>query len=549
MVDPWMYISYFLDPFSQMRRFIGAYHGERIPVILPGFLIFKLFEPATAIFVLHLILYYVCIFSLFLFVKKIFNEKTALITTMLCSSYSMFLSSIGQTHADSFGIAYAFFAFFLIAKATQGQDWEKPMFFFGASIALFIFTNIAYAPFLMPFGWYLLKIQRNTQTKPLVPGLISCFCGAVITTFFLGIISKAFGGKFLFFSTSLNMAQGSWIRGCANPRAEWVLNAWWLLIPSLVFLISLIYLWILKNEKPKTPCLIKSILIGYCALCFILIISSVFNKVQYLQFSFYTSLVIPSMCIALGALLHRSVNIVSQKNYYISLFAIIISGLFCAYVLSYKIPNTKIYLSLSFLCFIFLALLFFNLKDKDFFPKICILLFCLINCLVGTKYYQFLSSWPLERTHVKAVDFIGKWEDDKKSFPINRSGAIRSVAEIFSFLNSLDKEKPIRIWYSVNEESGSIYTAVASTFLWDKRFVTPNFPSTFAFNRNWSLKNEERVVILGNSEFNIFDPLQTTLSQLNLQHNVVLKKSFLPETGLPITATVIDLKTIPNSVQ
>jgi hypothetical protein len=569
MVDPWMYISYFLDPQLQAARFPGAYHGERLPIILPGALAFSLFPAATAIVVLHFALYYLAVFSLYAALACLFCRATALLTSVLCGTYAMFLTAMGQTHADSFGIGYALLTTAFLAAGLRGQRWHLPMFLAGGSSALFLFTNIAYAPVCILFAWLVCTVPRDCAKKPFWTACVSVASGFALATSLMCIAGAMLDGQPWFFLTSLQMATTRWNYYCADPGFEWIWHAWWLVTPMLVAVGGMGVLWMHRADASRTATTARVVWGAFILVLALLALLESFALVRYLQFSFYASLLIPPMFLAIGAMM---AIVVKQWETTAIGLAVVITVLMGVLAVASVKSNWLGWAFITAGIGLFLMCMYFQLKEPArHLLKAPMLTTCFgaLNILIGVEYERFLDAWPLERRHVKAVEFIGRWDDESMDGQIDRARVIQFVADIFEFLKPIDREKSIRLWYSVEEPLGSVFTAVASTFMWDQRFVTPAFPSLRAFGMRWPLSGIDRLVILSDSKRNVQNELnsvmlftalpatksfdnETALTQQEIITNPSYKlrseHDFRESEGISIKATVFDLPMFKTSV-
>lgn len=559
MVDPWMYISYFLDPQLQAARFPAAYHGERLPIILPGALVFALFPAATAIVVLHFALYYLAVFSLYAALACLLCRATALLTSVLCGTYTMFLTAMGQTHADSFGIGYALLTTAFLAAGFRGRRWRLPMLLAGGSSAVFLFTNIAYAPVCILFAWLVCTVPRDCAKKPFWTACVSVLSGFALATSLMCIAGAMLDGQPWFFLTSLQMATTRWNYYCADPGFEWIWHAWWLVTPILVAVGGMGVLWVHRADASRTAATARALWGGFILVLALLALFEGFALVRYLQFSFYASLLIPSIFLAIGAIMALVVKQCEKAAIRLAVaIAVLIGSLAVASVKSNWLGWAFITAGAG----LFLLFMYFQHKAAAGHKlKAPMLTTCFgaLNILIGVEYERFLDAWPLERRHMKAVEFIGRWDDESMEGQIDRARVIQFVADTFEFLKPIDREKSIRLWYSVEEPLGSVFTATASTFMWNQRFITPTFPSLHAFGMRWPLSDVDRLVILSDSSRNVQNELnsvmlftQVTPSQYrntSITYKEIItapyyslraEHDFNESHGFPLKATVLD---------
>src|SRR5947199_10808481 len=70
-VDPWMYLGFFLHPKHHLTYFPDAYHGSRLPILLPGIALYQTLPAVGATVVLHLAQYYGAVFCLYFTLRRL----------------------------------------------------------------------------------------------------------------------------------------------------------------------------------------------------------------------------------------------------------------------------------------------------------------------------------------------------------------------------------------------------------------------------------------------------------------------------------------------
>ena len=542
-VDPWMYISYFLDPQIQMMRFPHDYHASRLPIIWPGVFFFRIFSPQVAIVALHLAIYYVAIFSLYTALFSLFNKRIALLASVLCGTYTMFLSSIGQTHADSFGIAYSLLTIALIARGLVGPRWRLPLFLAGGCASLIVYTNLAYLPLCTYFILFLCIAKRDLKRKPLFVGFVFGIGGLLTMTVILCLSNLWLNGKPWFFLQSIQYASSNIgiknVCSDPNPGYHWINHATWLIVPSLTLMGSLFALWKTNTASLNLGKNIQACLVGFIVVFLLMGVCESIGFLTYLQFSFYASMLMPSMFMAIGALM--SLSITTWKNVdYIGAIGVLI----CMALISVS-PSANLFFGpfviVSSVTVSVISLLIpYNKNMCNLKILALVYLIGYLNIFLNLEYKHFINAWPLERKHVNAVEFIGKWRDGSHDYPITRSSVIGFVAKVFQILNPIYQEKRFRFWFSTDEPMGSVFTAISSTHLWHQSFVTPNFPSLFAFNQARSLNEGERIVVLSARERDVPKDLESVFSEKGLSYKLRLEQDFFESDEMPIKITIID---------
>jgi hypothetical protein len=233
--DPWIYTGYFLDYPRHVRISDQGYFGTRLSVILPGYLVYRVFRPVTANYVLHLLLYEVSVLSLFATLKRAAGRRAALMAAVLMGCHAFFLWEIGWDYVDSFGIAYYLLATWALAGAAR-ERWKTGLVAAGACAAALVYCNLSYVVFLPMLAGQYLFTASDRRWRSLGSAALLAGCGAAGLTVLLGVIHASLGGRFWFYWPSIEWAFYAMQR--PNPYKsttyEWVAQATWLVLPGVV---------------------------------------------------------------------------------------------------------------------------------------------------------------------------------------------------------------------------------------------------------------------------------------------------------------------------
>ena len=94
MIDPWLYNGYFLNFGHYYQMFGQTYYGDRIPWILPGYILHHLLPALYANAALHLIFAIIAVFSLYLILKITIGGRCAFIASIAMGAYPFFLREL-----------------------------------------------------------------------------------------------------------------------------------------------------------------------------------------------------------------------------------------------------------------------------------------------------------------------------------------------------------------------------------------------------------------------------------------------------------------------
>lgn len=205
LLDPFIYFGYYQNLPTFIRAFPSDYYGTRLPVLLPGWLAHQALPPLVANAVLRLGLYYTCIFGLYGTLVQSHGRRAAFIAAVLLGTSPFFLGAVGWDYADGFGLAYAFTAHWLLARSRDSFATRYRLAA-GFALACLVFANLFYVVFaFFVVAEFLLATPSRGNEKWRALATISI--GVLAATLMMMSISRALGGRFLFFMGSLGAGQ------------------------------------------------------------------------------------------------------------------------------------------------------------------------------------------------------------------------------------------------------------------------------------------------------------------------------------------------------
>ena len=151
--DPWIYLGYALDPWRMLSKFQGGYYSERLSLLLPLAAAHALFPALTAHLVVHLLLYYVSMGSLYALVATAIGRRTAFLAALIMGTHFFFLDAVSRDYSDGYGIAYFLAACWLMGLSIRCGDGRVAVVTAatgGACTCALVVTNLGYLV-LSPF--------------------------------------------------------------------------------------------------------------------------------------------------------------------------------------------------------------------------------------------------------------------------------------------------------------------------------------------------------------------------------------------------------------
>jgi hypothetical protein len=486
-IDPYLYLGFFRN-FSQHVVVFGAtYYATRLPLIIPGYICYKIFPPLMANYVLHLGFYYVALFSFYFILRVAVNRRAALLTAALMGFYPYFMAAMGWDYIDGAGIAYSLLTILLLTLAVkktqvaQITELKKSssaalskkggilLFLAGMSLAAMIYTN-TFLLIMIPSLVLYYFLMRPFSWKPLLTSALIAGSGVILVTILFGTVNVAAGGSFLFFMPSVYITGYFLIK--ANPWLvtgyTWLLHVPFMVFPFFIFLTSLIFLTVslihVKSSLFKMESILQVARDNIFSLCHVLnflliLIVQLLGKPVF-QLQYYVSYLVPTAFLAAGAQLAAPLSHLSKSRYNV-IATIIISLLAGFYLIYYHTPLHLILSCANSIWYIFAVLVG---------GAICLSIAGKrrqnMNALLVGLALLFFTSTNITLLATNQITYCACDQREKNFLAVIKSDNV---------IRSYDAGN-LRFWYSATEPLGNLYTAIASTRLWGYRLINDKFP-------------------------------------------------------------------------
>jgi hypothetical protein len=316
--DPWFYLAYFRYFYVYAPAFPSNIHYfvERLTWIIPGYYVYQIFPPLQANYILHLSVCYVALFSLFGTLQILFNQRTALVSTLLMGCYPWFLRAVGWDYVDGVGIAQMLLLVYILTVASRSQQWKRYLFFAGIIHASLLITNQFWLGFAPSWAVYFLLLNYPISKGKVLKlfGEVSYFLlGTVILFVIIGVFYHSATGNFIFFKNSLAFSihlshDAESIKFAENLYKH--MPPYWHIVPILVAIGSI---WKLSKTKQGNYHLIAITCLFVLAYGWLIFWH--YFSTPYLIIFLYSSFIIPATFLLLGALLATVVDHLSDKNF------------------------------------------------------------------------------------------------------------------------------------------------------------------------------------------------------------------------------------------
>lgn len=210
--DAWFYLGYMhnLVEFKRDDLFGALHNGERLPWILPGYVVHSIFPPLAANVILHLAVQSTATLSLFFCLRRIAGVRVSFLTTLLFSVHPWLWVATGWDYVGGVGVAFTLLALALLTRSAMSSS-AASLFGAGMAIAAMSYTHLFLATLTPLLPLYYIGLRRATRQEPLrQPALLfGLWAGAgfALVTAFLAGVNYALDGNPLFFKLTIAQAR------------------------------------------------------------------------------------------------------------------------------------------------------------------------------------------------------------------------------------------------------------------------------------------------------------------------------------------------------
>ena len=461
-IDPWVYFGYFLDLTQHLRAFKGAYFTTRLSWTIPGAIVYHIFPPLVAPYVLHLALFYTAIVSLYLILKNTVSERAAVLGALLMGCHSFFLRSMGWDYVDGAGITYTLMTLCALTYAAKYTDSRRWLFAAGALAALTLYAQlflIVFSP--LALGYYHFARRQRGRDRS-ASDWRSFAWGFTGVTVMLGAFNMMVNGRFFFFVNSMGTAAKLVVNH--NPYNDstfrWLAQAAWLVLP-LVSLVGAILC--LRRRRSILLAPNAEFLLFWQRYLVLSVLMMVFWELigqPVLQLSFYASYLIPASFLALGSQMELVLRTLSWRQFWLLCGCAVFVSL-----LPFWIPAQSPLMvglqrqALLLPIFVGLAAVVLVSSQMRQASTLGVLLLC-----VGLA---ILTATSGTRTWGRA----GRADD-----PSIQEYAFLTIVDSVRAVQELDPKGNLYFWYDGDGKLGRLYRSVASTYGWSYRLQSESFP-------------------------------------------------------------------------
>jgi Dolichyl-phosphate-mannose-protein mannosyltransferase len=461
-IDPWVYFGFFFDLTQHIRIFKGAYFTTRLTWTVPGAVIYHLFSPLTATYVLHVTLFYAATISLYLILKISVSRRAALLATLLMAFHSYFLWSIGWPYIDGPANTYILLtlgALTFAARSGRLKWWLLAAGVLAAKAFYCQFFLIVFFPLVFGFYYFARRQmghRRSTsEWKPFGWGF------AFVTVTY-GLFNMVINGRFLFFINSVGTAAKLVINH--NPYNDstygWLSGATWLVLPAMATIGAVVCL--LRRQSilsvPNAEFLLfwqRYLLLSVLIMAFWQLLGQ-----PVLQLFTYSSYLMPAVFLALGSQIAIASHRLGKSTLAVVCVGVFIIGIL---PLAMRIDSP----------------LMLTLKQHPILLTFAIGIISVATIGTEMRYAGVLTVLALSVSLgvLNAATSTRTWAHG--SLPHDEASqkyAMLAIVDSIRLTQELDPTDNLYFWYDSSARLGRLHRSVASTYLWAYRLQSEAFP-------------------------------------------------------------------------
>jgi hypothetical protein len=532
-LDQFVYAGFHLHLPQYLNRFGFTYYATRIPWIALGYAAHRLFDIEHAIYVEHILVFYLAVFSLYASVTIIFaNRQAAFAAAMFLGTHAWFLLGAGWDYVDGAYVGCLALSLATLGGAAFGRRWRLAAIMWGAAVALSITLYILWV-ILVPIEIALfLGFNRLGQRHKVHVIAALGLCGAIAAMVCMGCISWLAGGKLLYLLPQITILNSV----AANrfnydiPLYHWLRQAVYLLAPGAVWLFSL--LWAAQNGRaalrklrsPDSEGDVNGRLWLACVCCvvgFLLFLGFELADFHLLYFADKTRALLPFELLVVGGTLALGRRESFQRYEYAYTLTIILVtlGPWVASGFNLITPHPQYFAGLTAMaCWIVGGALILWVRP------------------VSTKLKYLIVALFFSATGFGPANIVWMTFPPDPHYKEERLAIFEASQEIWPY----NKNLKARFWYSDKDPLIEVLRGVASIYLYEYSLVNENFPNlTSSYGTVSSIASGDRIIFLTSGG----DPLPAAnraVADKHLIFHVVASKQFRRE-GNSFTFIVADV--------
>lgn len=535
IIDPWVYAGYFVNLDKFLPLFGETYYGDRISWILPGYGLYHIFPPIIAHIVLHIVFFITSLLAMYILLKMAFDRNTALFTTLLFGAYPFFLFEISTDYPSGAVITYMVLAFASLNLALKKNYSKLFLFASGIFFACMAYAQIFSLVFLPVFIFTFLFFSWRQKIQTILYEVSIFLAGGIVISVFFTICNYIITGSQFFFVTQITQAlyyATTNINPYYIPISFWIWNAVWLIVPALIAVTSLIFLYFNHRSKFCINPYFLLFQINYLLMLAIFIYLNLKqNPSADLQITYYACYLIPLIFLALGAQLSSIISKIEGKKILVLiaiellLFLPLIHvplNFIKSIIISFNYVIFCYMIALLILIILILILIVLSLSliknlnyQKSWLPLIVIIILSGSLSLLYTNY----SNFNYYNTNVDPTLQLGTDTD-----------AYLLIFDTVQEINTFIPENHVGIWYGKekidNKTMFGIFNNINAIYLWQYTMIGQDFPNITSENVNKYASNEDSKIVILSTKEDAFSLAQKALNKINYKATLIETKRF-----------------------
>lgn len=317
--DTWIYnglFRYFFD-FINTYPSDSHYFVERLSWVLPGHFLYQIFPSIVANFILHLSVFYLCIFTFYGVIKRLFGRDTAFVTILCLSIYTWFLRAVGHDYVDGVGLAYFSAALWAATEAIYQPNFKKYLFVSGVFLGLDVISQLFLGIFVPIIGLYYLMLNWKLHRHPIVTSILWWAMGCLVVILCFMALNFSMAGEFNIFSNSLGFAL---TKTSTQDVAEIILRDYgitpptWLVLPCLLMGCSVVVLLRWNTFPPTMKYTFRAVVLFFLLTISVFIYFHHRSAYLHLIIYLYMSFQIPALFLLLAGLINPFVRTITWQT-------------------------------------------------------------------------------------------------------------------------------------------------------------------------------------------------------------------------------------------
>src|SRR5579859_5917153 len=203
-LDTWIYTGYFTNFHYLVNRFGLLYYPSRLPYVLFGVLMYKIFSPLAANYLINVAILSADAFALHAILSRHIGRWIAVVTTVAFTCNPYLISTLCWDYPDGPAIAFLLLGFWMLLAPPRRFEGRMAIFGAGAFWALAGYTNLIAGLIIIP-GVLILFYVKRVNLREAVKQCAWLAGGVALVTVVFGSISLSVFHIFAFWMPQWNI--------------------------------------------------------------------------------------------------------------------------------------------------------------------------------------------------------------------------------------------------------------------------------------------------------------------------------------------------------